>query len=282
MEGKSKGLKQQQQHHKKLLAAMLSQDSFDSAHSSAPSLTEEEIDDEDDAMELLEDLDDLRMEGVTGLAPSGSKFSQGRSSYLPEPQAKVTLNICSRCARLQGDSLSDASRPEEDQHHGPSQHGSPQHGPLHGSPHPHPLLPEHAAVNMPDGNGPREPPRQLQPVPDISCKLIVHNVCIPNRTLFPIQCTIRMPLIGPTHYIPLTALDMSNMELLLLFLSVCLWVVWSRLFSRGGHSAGTRPGMRECVSGVFPSKCLPSFCPSLPPSPSFSLFFPPSVTKQSS
>uniref|UniRef100_A0AAZ3QRI4 Uncharacterized protein n=1 Tax=Oncorhynchus tshawytscha TaxID=74940 RepID=A0AAZ3QRI4_ONCTS len=97
MEGKSKGLKQQQQHHKKLLAAMLSQDSFDSAHSSAPSLTEEEIEDEDDAMELLEDLDDLRMEGVTGLAPSGSKFSQGRSSYLPEPQAKVTLNICSRC-----------------------------------------------------------------------------------------------------------------------------------------------------------------------------------------
>lgn len=46
-----------------------------------------------------EDLDDLRMEGVTGLAPSGSKFSQGRSSYHPEPQAKVTLNICSRCAR---------------------------------------------------------------------------------------------------------------------------------------------------------------------------------------
>lgn len=48
---------------------------------------------------LSEDLDDLRMEGVTGLAPSGSKFSQGRSSYQPEPQAKVTLNICSRCAR---------------------------------------------------------------------------------------------------------------------------------------------------------------------------------------
>jgi hypothetical protein len=53
MEGKSKGLKEQQQHHKKLLAAMLSQDSFDSAHSSAPSITEEEIEDEDDAMELL-------------------------------------------------------------------------------------------------------------------------------------------------------------------------------------------------------------------------------------
>lgn len=48
---------------------------------------------------LPEDLDDLRMEGVTGLVLSGSKFSQGRSSYQPEPQAKVTLNICSRCAR---------------------------------------------------------------------------------------------------------------------------------------------------------------------------------------
>ncbi|XP_029935276.1 uncharacterized protein C8orf34 homolog [Myripristis murdjan] len=113
METKSKGLKEQQQHHKKLLAAMLSQDSFDSVHSPAPSVTEEEIEDEDDAMELLEDLDDLRMEGVTGLALSGSKFSQGRSSYQPEPQAKVTLNICSRCARLQGDSLSDTRADEE-------------------------------------------------------------------------------------------------------------------------------------------------------------------------
>ncbi|KAF7668838.1 hypothetical protein LDENG_00279440 [Lucifuga dentata] len=112
METKSKGLKEQQQHHKKLLAAMLSQDSFDSVNSHAPSIVEEEMEDEDDAMELLEDLDDLRMEGVMGLAPSGSKFSQGRSSYQPEPQAKVTLNICSRCARLQGNSLSD-NRSEE-------------------------------------------------------------------------------------------------------------------------------------------------------------------------
>ncbi|XP_065805134.1 uncharacterized protein C8orf34 homolog isoform X2 [Labrus bergylta] len=110
METKSKGLREQQQHHKKLLAAMLSQDSFDSVHSPAPSIAEEDMEDEDDAMELLEDLDDLRMEGVTGLAPSGSKFSQGRSSYQPEPQAKVTLNICSR---LQGDSLSDG-RPEDE------------------------------------------------------------------------------------------------------------------------------------------------------------------------
>ncbi|RXM98195.1 hypothetical protein EOD39_13440 [Acipenser ruthenus] len=53
MEPKSKGLKQQQQHHKKLLAAMLSQDSFDSLPSFASSVPEEEIDDEDDAMELL-------------------------------------------------------------------------------------------------------------------------------------------------------------------------------------------------------------------------------------
>ncbi|XP_028290063.1 uncharacterized protein C8orf34 homolog isoform X2 [Gouania willdenowi] len=113
METKSKGLKEQQQHHKKLLAAMLSQNSFDPMHCSAPYAMEEEIEDEDDAMELLEDLDDLRMEGVTGLLPSGSKFSQGRSSYQTEPQAKVTLNICSRCARLQGDTLS-ASRSEEE------------------------------------------------------------------------------------------------------------------------------------------------------------------------
>ncbi|KAG8441963.1 hypothetical protein GDO86_010950 [Hymenochirus boettgeri] len=105
MEPKNKGLKQQQQQHKKLLAAMLSQDSFDSVHSTPASVTEEDIDNEDDAMELLEDLDDLRMEGVTGVTPSGSKFSQGRSLHTTEPQAKVTLNICSRCARLQGENV---------------------------------------------------------------------------------------------------------------------------------------------------------------------------------
>ncbi|PNJ13955.1 C8orf34 isoform 1 [Pongo abelii] len=105
MEPKNKGLKQQQQQHKKLLAAMLSQDSFESTHSPTPSVTEEDIDNEDDAMELLEDLNDLRMEGVTTLVPSGSKFNQGRPTYPAEPQAKVTLNICSRCARLQGDNL---------------------------------------------------------------------------------------------------------------------------------------------------------------------------------
>ncbi|XP_059971695.1 uncharacterized protein C8orf34-like [Mesoplodon densirostris] len=52
-----------------------------------------------------EDLDDLRMEGVTTLVPSGNKFNQGRATHSAEPQAKVTLNICSRCARLQGDNL---------------------------------------------------------------------------------------------------------------------------------------------------------------------------------
>ncbi|XP_012518564.1 PREDICTED: uncharacterized protein C8orf34 homolog [Propithecus coquereli] len=111
MEPKTKGLKQQQQQHKKLLAAMLSQDSFESVHSPTPSVTEEDIDNEDDAMELLEDLNDLRMEGVTTLVPSGSKFNQGRPTHPAEPQAKVTLNICSRCARLQGDNL--AERTEE-------------------------------------------------------------------------------------------------------------------------------------------------------------------------
>lgn len=39
------------------------------------------------------------MEGITDHVPSGSRFSQGRSPYSAEPQAKVTLNICSRCAR---------------------------------------------------------------------------------------------------------------------------------------------------------------------------------------
>uniref|UniRef100_A0A8C2UUN0 Chromosome 8 open reading frame 34 n=2 Tax=Chinchilla lanigera TaxID=34839 RepID=A0A8C2UUN0_CHILA len=114
MEPKTKGLKQQQQQHKKLLAAMLSQDSFESIHSPTPSVTEEDIDNEDDAMELLEDLDDLRMEGVTTLVPSGSKFNPGRPAHPTEPQAKVTLNICSRCARLQGDNL--AERTEETLH----------------------------------------------------------------------------------------------------------------------------------------------------------------------
>ncbi|XP_036021609.1 uncharacterized protein C8orf34 homolog isoform X4 [Mus musculus] len=102
MEPKTKGLKQQQQQHKKLLAAMLSQDSFESIHSPTPSVIEEDIDNEDDAMELLENLDDLRMEGVTTLVLSGSKFNQGRPTHPAEPQAKVTLNICSR---LQGDNL---------------------------------------------------------------------------------------------------------------------------------------------------------------------------------
>ncbi|XP_059838496.1 uncharacterized protein C8orf34 homolog isoform X5 [Hypanus sabinus] len=109
LEQKSKGLRQQQQQHKKLLAAMLSQDSFDSVHSAAPSMAEEDIEAEDDAMELLEDLDDLRMEGITDHVPSGNRFSQGRSLYSAEPQAKVTLNICSRCARFQGDSLMEES-----------------------------------------------------------------------------------------------------------------------------------------------------------------------------
>nr|XP_036854218.1 uncharacterized protein C8orf34 homolog [Manis javanica] len=53
VEPKTKGLKQQQQQHKKLLAAMLSQDSNESVHGPALPVTEEEIDNEDDAMELL-------------------------------------------------------------------------------------------------------------------------------------------------------------------------------------------------------------------------------------
>ncbi|XP_048385718.2 uncharacterized protein C8orf34 homolog isoform X2 [Stegostoma tigrinum] len=109
LEQKSKGLRQQQQQHKKLLAAMLSQEPFDFVHSTVPSVADEDIEDEDDAMELLEDLDDLRMEGITDHVPSGSRFSQGRSLYSAEPQAKVILNICSRCARFQGNSLNEES-----------------------------------------------------------------------------------------------------------------------------------------------------------------------------
>ncbi|XP_011914085.1 PREDICTED: uncharacterized protein C8orf34 homolog isoform X3 [Cercocebus atys] len=121
MEPKNKGLKQQQQQHKKLLAAMLSQDSFESIHSPTPSVTEEDIDNEDDAMELLEDLNDLRMEGVTTLVPSGSKFNQGRPTYPAEPQAKVTLNICSRCARLQGDNLEERTEESLPMLHSPDE-----------------------------------------------------------------------------------------------------------------------------------------------------------------
>ncbi|XP_067568213.1 uncharacterized protein C8orf34 homolog isoform X4 [Pseudorca crassidens] len=121
VEPKTKGLKQQQQQHKKLLAAMLSQDSFESVHSPTPSVTEEDIDNEDDAMELLEDLDDLRMEGVTTLVPSGNKFNQGRATHSAEPQAKVTLNICSRCARLQGDNLVERTEETSQTLHSPDE-----------------------------------------------------------------------------------------------------------------------------------------------------------------
>uniref|UniRef100_A0A3B3TFN8 Chromosome 8 open reading frame 34 n=1 Tax=Paramormyrops kingsleyae TaxID=1676925 RepID=A0A3B3TFN8_9TELE len=94
---KSRSLKQQQLYHKKQLAAMLAQESFDSTGSLY--VSDSDIDDEDEAMELMEDLDDLRMEGVTNLMPSRTKASHGRGSHSPQPQAKLTLNICSRCAR---------------------------------------------------------------------------------------------------------------------------------------------------------------------------------------
>lgn len=68
-----------------------------------------------------EDLDDLRMEGITDHVPSGSRFSQGRSPYSAEPQAKVTLNICSRCARFQGDSLMEESDDGTQMSHSPEQ-----------------------------------------------------------------------------------------------------------------------------------------------------------------
>uniref|UniRef100_W5M9M2 Chromosome 8 open reading frame 34 n=1 Tax=Lepisosteus oculatus TaxID=7918 RepID=W5M9M2_LEPOC len=111
---KKKGRAQGRDHHKKLIKKMLQKTSFYSTHPKNPSVTVEFVNYDQDCWLLTEDLDDLRMEGVTSLAPSGSKFSQGRSSYCPEPQARVTLNICSRCARLQGDSLLEAR--DEDLH----------------------------------------------------------------------------------------------------------------------------------------------------------------------
>nr|XP_032638359.1 uncharacterized protein C8orf34 homolog [Chelonoidis abingdonii] len=49
------------------------------------------------------------MEGVISVMTSGSKFNQTRSAHPAEPQAKVTLNICARCARLQGDNLAETA-----------------------------------------------------------------------------------------------------------------------------------------------------------------------------
>ncbi|KAL4624597.1 hypothetical protein GN956_G17512 [Arapaima gigas] len=100
VEPKSKGLKQQQQQHKKQLAALLSQETFNSSTAPDPSVAELDTEDEDDAMELMEDLEDLRMEGVMSLAPCRNKVIQVHGSYSPQPQAKLTLNICSRCARF--------------------------------------------------------------------------------------------------------------------------------------------------------------------------------------
>ncbi|XP_018613087.2 uncharacterized protein C8orf34-like [Scleropages formosus] len=98
VEAKRRGLKQQQQQHKKQLAALLSQEN--SSAGPDPSAAELNIEDEDDAMELMEDLEDLRMEGVTSLAPCRNKVIQVHGSHSSQPQAKLTLNICSRCARV--------------------------------------------------------------------------------------------------------------------------------------------------------------------------------------
>ncbi|XP_061418454.1 uncharacterized protein C8orf34-like isoform X3 [Lethenteron reissneri] len=56
----------------------------------------------DEAVELLEDEEDLRREGVFAPRRSGFRISRGRMPCSAEPQAKVRLNICSHCARLQG------------------------------------------------------------------------------------------------------------------------------------------------------------------------------------
>ncbi|KAL6050651.1 hypothetical protein STEG23_014051, partial [Scotinomys teguina] len=73
-----------------------------------------------------EDLDDLRMEGVTTLVLSGSKFNQGRPTYPAEPQAKVTLNICSRCASWSFKMGSDRRKSGKDLNQGCWRKGSQQ------------------------------------------------------------------------------------------------------------------------------------------------------------
>ncbi|XP_077989746.1 uncharacterized protein C8orf34 homolog [Glandiceps talaboti] len=66
-------------------------------------LTGDEADDEDedpDAIDLLENLDDLRSEGVTKLKSSGNKVSKSFRHASAEPQVRVS--ICARCAKIIG------------------------------------------------------------------------------------------------------------------------------------------------------------------------------------
>ncbi|XP_032810550.1 uncharacterized protein C8orf34 homolog isoform X1 [Petromyzon marinus] len=98
----------QREQHKLRLAAMLAVPRGHRTWDGAPHDDEDdEVEDEvtehlDDAVELLEDEEDLRREGVFSPRRSVFRISRGRMLRSAEPQAKVGLNICSRCARLQG------------------------------------------------------------------------------------------------------------------------------------------------------------------------------------
>uniref|UniRef100_S4R5Z3 Uncharacterized protein n=1 Tax=Petromyzon marinus TaxID=7757 RepID=S4R5Z3_PETMA len=95
----------QREQHKLRLAAMLAVPRGHRTRDGAPHDDEDdEVEDEvtehlDDAVELLEDEEDLRREGVFSPRRSVFRISRGRMLRSAEPQAKVGLNICSRCAR---------------------------------------------------------------------------------------------------------------------------------------------------------------------------------------
>ncbi|CAM9429155.1 unnamed protein product [Lampetra fluviatilis] len=107
----------EREQHKLRLAAMLTPPrGHRTRRDGAPHDDDDDDDDDveevteqlDEAVELLEDEEDLRREGVFAPRRSGFRISRGRMPCSAEPQAKVRLNICSHCARLQGvDDLSE-------------------------------------------------------------------------------------------------------------------------------------------------------------------------------
>ncbi|XP_078718617.1 uncharacterized protein C8orf34 homolog isoform X2 [Lampetra fluviatilis] len=101
----------EREQHKLRLAAMLTPPrGHRTRRDGAPHDDDDDDDDDveevtehlDEAVELLEDEEDLRREGVFAPRRSGFRISRGRMPCSAEPQAKVRLNICSHCARLQG------------------------------------------------------------------------------------------------------------------------------------------------------------------------------------
>ncbi|XP_070533670.1 uncharacterized protein C8orf34 homolog isoform X2 [Ptychodera flava] len=73
---------------------------------------DDDDDADDEAIDLLENLDDLRSEGVTKVKSSGNKVSKSFHHGKSEPQVRVS--ICARCAKIMG------GRPSE---RAPSEYG---------------------------------------------------------------------------------------------------------------------------------------------------------------